>query len=114
MGNTGQRFRGLIIQRIRTSLEASSAQERGKRVERTAGYSNDEYALRRNFGIDLEPEVSESTACGRAVLEIQHGQREPQRNQGVDLEGVTEVDTSLKARGTDLKDEEENSFITTL
>jgi len=79
-GNTGEPFRGLIIQPIRTSLEARIAQEWGKRVERKAGYSNDDDALRRELGIDLEPEVSEWTAGGCADLGRQHGQREPQRN----------------------------------
>ena len=40
-------------------MEAKIAQERGKRAERTAGYSNDDNALRREFGIDLEPEASQ-------------------------------------------------------
>jgi len=59
----GERFWGLIIKRIRTSLEARIAQERGKHVERMAGYSNNDDALRREFGIDLEPDVSESTSA---------------------------------------------------
>ena len=50
----------MIIGRIKTALGAKIAEERGKRAERTAGYSNDDDALRREFGIDLEPEVSES------------------------------------------------------
>jgi len=70
--------------------------------------------VRWEFGIDLEPVVSELTAGGHADLGRQHGQREPQWNQGVDLEGVAEADTSLQARRTDLEDEEENCFITTL
>jgi len=113
-GNTGEQFRGLIIERIRTSQEVRIAQEQGKRVERTAGYSNDDNVLRREFEIDLEPEVSESTAGGRADLGRQHGQREPQRNQGVDLGGVAEADRPLQARGTDQEDKEENCFIITL
>jgi len=76
-GNTGKQFRGLIIKRIRTSLETRITQERGKRVERTAGYSNYDDTLRREFAIDLKPEVSESTAGGRANLGRQHGQQEP-------------------------------------
>jgi len=56
-GNTGELFLGLIIERIRTSLEARIAQEPGKHVERTAGYSNDDDSLRQEFGIDLEREV---------------------------------------------------------
>ena len=40
-----------MIQRLRGTLEARIARERGKQVERTAGYSNNEEALRREFGI---------------------------------------------------------------
>ena len=40
-----------MIQRIRGPLEARIASERGKQVERTAGYSNDEEALRLEFGM---------------------------------------------------------------
>ena len=49
-------------------MGAKLAQERGKRAERTAGFSNDDDALRREFGIDLEPEVSESARGSRADL----------------------------------------------
>ena len=55
--NTGERFEDLIIARIKTGLGAKMAQGRGKHAERTAGYSNDNDALRQEFGIDLEPEV---------------------------------------------------------
>jgi len=54
--------------RIKTTLGAKIAQKRGKRTERTAGYSNDDDALRQEFGIDLEPEVSESARGSRADL----------------------------------------------
>jgi len=54
--------------RIKTALRAKIVQERGKRAERTAGYSNDDDALRREFGIDLESEVSESAGGSRADL----------------------------------------------
>jgi len=79
-----------------------------------ADYSNENDALRQEFGIDLEPDVLESTAGGSADLGRQHGQREPQRNQGLDLGGVAEADTPLQARATDLEEEEENCFIITL
>ena len=49
-----------MIRRIRTTLEARIAKERGKQVERTAGYSNDEEALRREFGIEPAPYEAES------------------------------------------------------
>jgi len=35
-------------------LEAKIANERGKRVERTVGYDNDEDALRQEFSSDTE------------------------------------------------------------
>ena len=49
-------------------MGAKIAQKWGKRAERTAGYSNDDYALRREFEIDLEPEVSESVQGSRTDL----------------------------------------------
>ena len=49
-------------------MGAKIAQQWGKRAERTAGYSNDDNALRREFGIHLEPEVSESARGCRADL----------------------------------------------
>ena len=49
-------------------MGAKIAQERGKCAERTAGYSNDDDALRREFRIDHEPEVSESGWGSRADL----------------------------------------------
>ena len=53
-------LRDRMIQRIRGTLEARIARERGKQVERTAGYSNDEEALRREFGMGPEPDGLES------------------------------------------------------
>ena len=41
-------------------MEARIARERGKQVERTAGYSNDQEALRREFGMGPEPDGLES------------------------------------------------------
>ena len=49
-------------------MGAKIAQEQGKRAEKTAGYSNNNDALRREFGIDLEPEVSESARGSHADL----------------------------------------------
>jgi len=43
-------------------LEARIAKKGGKRVERTAGYDNDEDALRREFGSDTE--LDELEAAG--------------------------------------------------
>ena len=48
-------LRDHMIQRIRGTLEARIAREREKQVKRTAGYSNDEEALRREFGMGPGP-----------------------------------------------------------
>ena len=119
-GNTSERFQRLIIERIKTSLEARIAQERGKHVERTAGYSNDDEALRQEFGIDLEPEVSESAAGSLADPGREHGRRERERHQRVDLRGAAAaapprgpVDALMPAEGADQENEEE-SLITIL
>ena len=64
--NTGERFPGLIIPRITTALEGYIAHEQGKCTKRTAGYSNDDDVLRREFGIDMEPKVSESARGSRS------------------------------------------------
>jgi len=58
-------------------LEAKIAKQRGKRVERTVGYDNDEDALRQEFGSDTELDDLE-TAGGHADSG-RHSQREPQR-----------------------------------
>ena len=55
-----------MIQQIRGTLEARLAREQGKQVERTARYSNDEEALRREFGMGPGPGGLES-ACGVAT-----------------------------------------------
>jgi len=44
-----------MIQQIRGTLEARIAREREMQVERTAGYSNDEEALRRECGMGPGP-----------------------------------------------------------
>jgi len=49
-----------MIQRIRGTLEARITREPGKQVKRTAGYSNDEKALRREFGMRPGPGGLES------------------------------------------------------
>ena len=46
-------------------MESKITKERGKRVERTVGYDNDEETLRREFGSDTEQDELE-TAGGRA------------------------------------------------
>jgi len=64
----------------KTTSEGKIGKERGKRVERTVGYDNDEDALRREFGSDTELDELE-TAGGRADSG-RHSQREPQREHG--------------------------------
>jgi len=59
---TGEVWRGRIIEWIRTTLKARLEKERGNCVERTEGYSNDEDALRRGFGIDPEVDGSEAAS----------------------------------------------------
>ena len=49
-----------MIQRIRGTLEARIERERGKQVDKTAGYANDEEALRREFGMGPGPDGLES------------------------------------------------------
>ena len=44
-----------MIGRIRTTSEVRVAKERGKQVERSTGYSNEEEALRAEFGIEPAP-----------------------------------------------------------
>jgi len=56
-------------------LEARIGLERGKRVERTAGYDNDEDALRREFGSYMELDALEG--AGPLVDTGGHGRQEP-------------------------------------
>jgi len=98
-------------------LEARIAKERGKRVKRTAGYNNDEDALRREFGSDTE--LNELEAAGGLVDTGGHGWQEPRRepwpNPGA-LVGAAQFQDLSEAEShvekTDLEDRE-NGFITT-
>jgi len=97
-------------------LGAKVAKERGKRVERTVGYDNDENTLRRGFGNDTELDELE-TAGGRADSG-RHSQREPQREHGANpgaLVGAGQFrgprDTESQVEETDREDRE-NGFIT--
>ena len=69
-----------MIPQIRTTLEARIAKEREKQVERTAEYSNDEEALRREFGIEPAPYEAESAGSvadeGRGIVDTVQS-REP-------------------------------------
>ena len=89
-------------------MEAKIAQERGKRAERTAGYSNDDNALRREFGIDLEPEALQSAQGSFA-------------DPGQDLGGLVEAavsgelaDAWEQVEESDREDIEMDCAITTL
>ena len=91
-----------MIRRIRTTLEARIAKEQGKQVERTAGYSNDEEALRREFGIEPAPYEAESAGGvadeGRGIVDTMLS-REP-------------AGTSAYVEGT--QEDRENGFITSM
>jgi len=74
--STGEVWPRRIIARIRTTLKARIKKERGKRVERTEGYSNHEDSLSGDFGID--PDVDGSQAAGGLGDEARgHGGRGP-------------------------------------
>jgi len=75
-GKTGRVWQHRIIHRIKTTLEARIAKERGKQVERTVGYDNDEDALRREFGSDREMNELEA-AGGLMDTGGGHGPQEP-------------------------------------
>ena len=62
-------------------MEARIAKEAGKRVERTAGYDDDEKALRREFGSDMELDELEA-AAGLMDTGGGHGRHEPRREHG--------------------------------
>ena len=62
-------------------MEASITKEPGNRVERMAGYDNDEDALRREFGSDIE--LDELEAAGGLVDRGGHGRHEPPRDHGL-------------------------------
>jgi len=99
-------------------LEARIGKERGKRVERTAGYDNDEDALRREFGSDTE--LDELEAAGGLVDTTRgHGRQEPRRERGPNpgaLVGAAQFQDPGEAKShveeTDGEDTE-NGFITT-
>ena len=65
-------------------MKARIDNKQGKGVERTEGYSNDENALRREFGIDPEMDRSEA-AAGLGDTGRGHGWRRLQWYQGANL-----------------------------
>jgi len=62
-------------------LEVKITKQRGKRVERTVGYDNDEDSVRREFGSDTE--LDELETAGSRPDSGRHSQRKPQREHGV-------------------------------
>ena len=99
-------------------MEARITKERGKQVERTAGYDNDEDALRRKFGSDTELDELEATG-GLMDTGGGHGQHEPRREHGSNpgaLVGAAQFQDCGEAEShveeTDREDRE-NGFITT-
>jgi len=117
---TGEVWRGRMIERIRTTLKARIEKERGKRVERTEGYSNDENALRQEFGIDPEVDGTEA-AGGLGDAGRGHGRRGPQWDQGANLGVLDDVallrepaDAPSQVEETDLEEPEGNAPISIL
>jgi len=107
---TGAVWRGPIIKLIRTTRKARIEQERGKRVERTERYSNNEDPLRQEFGIDLEVDGSEA-AGGLRDTGRGHGQCGPQWDQGANLGVLDDValmrepaDVTSQVEETDLEE----------
>ena len=99
-------------------MEARIAKERGKRVERTAAYDNDEDALRQEFGSDTELEEL-GAAGGLMDTGGGYGRHEPRREHGPNLAarvGAAQFQDRGKAElhfeETDREDRE-NGFITT-
>ena len=81
---TGEVWRGGIVERMKTTLQARIKKEWGKHVERMERYSNDEDALRLELGID--PEADESGAVGGLVGAARgDGGRALQQDQGANL-----------------------------
>ena len=99
-------------------MEARIAKEQGKRVERMAGYDNDEYTVRREFGSDTE--LDELEAAGALVdTGGGHGRQEPLREHGPNpgaLVGAAQFHDPGEAEShveeTDREDRE-NGFMTT-
>ena len=99
-------------------MEARIAKERGKQVEWTSGYDNDEDALRPKFGSDTELDELEASG-GLVDTGGGHGRHEPRQEHGPNPGAL--VDTAqFQNRGeaeshvqeTDREDRE-NGFITT-
>ena len=99
-------------------MKARIAKARGKRVERTAGYDNNEDALRREFGSDTELDALEA-AGGLVDTGGGHDRHEPRQKYGPNLGalvGAAQFQDRREAEShveeTDREDRE-NGFITT-
>jgi len=99
-------------------LEARIAKERGKRVERTAGYDNDKDALRWEFGSDTELDELEA-ASGLVDTGGGHNRHERRQEYGPNpgaLVGAGQFQDRREAEShveeTDRQDRQ-NGFITT-
>jgi len=115
MGSVWQRR---ISQRIRKTFEARIAKERGKRVERMAGYDDHEDGLRREVGSDTELDELEA-AGGLGDTGGGHGRQEPRREHGPNLRALVGAaqfqhpgEAESHVEETDREDRE-NGFITT-
>ena len=99
-------------------MEARILKEQGKRVERTAGYDNDEDGLRREFSSDTELDELEA-AGGLMDTGGGHGRHEPRREHGPNpgaLVGAAQFQDRGEAESyveESDREDRENGFITT-
>ena len=98
-------------------MEARIAKERGKLVERMAVYDNDENALRREFGSDIE--LDELEVAGGLPDTVEHRWRERPCEHGVNAGVLARAaqfqrpaDLESQVEETDREDGE-SGFITT-
>ena len=106
-----------MVERIRTTLDARIAKEGGKLVERTAGYENNEDALRQECGSDTE--LDELQVAGGLPDTVKDHRRKQPREHGVNagvLGGAAQfqrpADIESLVEETDGEDGE-SGFITT-
>jgi len=99
-------------------LGATTAKDRETRVERTAGYDNNEDALRREFGSNTVLDELEA-AGGLVDTGGGHGRPEPQREHGPNLGALVcaaqfqdcgEAESHVEENNPE---DRENGFITT-
>ena len=98
-------------------MEPKIGQERGKWVERTVEYDNDEEALRRELGSDTELDALET--AGGGADSGRHSQRKPRPEHGANPRALVGAAQFREPRATEWQVEEtdredrENGFITT-